>query len=309
MDDSKVLSTEEVDAILQATQDQTGAENPLTVYSTHLESVTQVTLKNINEVIRIEWQKSLSLLLRKKITLEIKKYRIENLASVATQITGQGVFSIYSINPGNQYGLVMLNLGFIHQATNILFGAQLDPEEPILEKAGHNGVIITEKIAKNCVPACAAAFAEYIKIDCEIIKTSATPIFTPYLPMNTRMYVIDYTVYFDGIETQLFIAIPEETLQAYLPNETLDNQIKKEEPNWKNIVTHQLLDSTVWITANLPETQLTLKEFRQLKKDDVIPIEDPTNIFLMLENVKLFKAVSGQANDKRVAKITEKLGE
>lgn len=307
MDDTEVLSTEEVDAILKATQDQGNADNPLTAYSTHLESATQVSLKNINEVIRLECEKSLSLLLRKKLSVEIKKYRIENLASLSTQIASQSVFAIYSIQPNNYYGLMALNLSFIHQVINILFGGQLLPDESVIEKPGKIGVIVSEKIAKECIPACAAAFAEYVKINCEVIKATSTPIFSPYLTMHARMYVIDFSVYFDTIETKLYLAVPEEALQVYLPNEAFAYSLPAEDDNWKSVIGEQLLESSVWLTANLMEKQIALKDFLQLKKDDLIEINDPTDVTLMLNDMRLFKATAGQSNDKRVVKITEKL--
>ena len=50
-----------------------------------------------------------------------------------------------------------------------------------------------------------------------------------------------------------------------------------------------------------------MSDIMKLKSGDLIPIADPTDVFLCLNELKLFRASAGQANNKRVVNNHKRL--
>ena len=69
----------------------------------------------------------------------------------------------------------------------------------------------------------------------------------------------------------------------------------------------QVVDSIVNISISLPDVSMKANDFLNLKEGDLIPIGDPTMVYVCLNNYKLFRAVAGQSNSNLVVKITEQI--
>ena len=79
-------------------------------------------------------------------------------------------------------------------------------------------------------------------------------------------------------------------------NKIVDEEIKKD-----------IISSSVTLIATLDDIKLKIKQIMELKSGDLIPISDPTVVFLTHNNKKIFKGTAGQANTKRVVKIEENI--
>src|SRR3990167_1735466 len=111
MDDSKVLSTEEVDALLKAAQDK---ESDLTKLLSQgargnvTDGLNQRAITNITELTWCETEKLLSSLLRKKITIRPHESKFGKLAECLDGKLEKHAYSVFHLSPNNAFGLTAL---------------------------------------------------------------------------------------------------------------------------------------------------------------------------------------------------------
>ena len=78
---------------------------------------------------------------------------------------------------------------------------------------------------------------------------------------------------------------------------------------WTSTIEEQLLDTEVELKVNLGATEISLDELMQLKKGDIIPLDqDSTGEFdVYVENVKKYKAYHGVYHGTVAVQVTDKI--
>ncbi len=314
-DESKVLSTEEVNALSKVAEEKTGDLTELVSSSEkkagegETESNHEVNnraLANVNELARDECEKSIASFLRKKIILKSKASHFAKLSEVLNGKTEKHVYSVFRMLPSNRYGIVVIDLPLLHQAINILFGGQANPKDTIIETPGKIGTIVAERLAQVGMEGFAQACKEYGVVNFEHIKTVVLPNLISKLSMDDRVYAMELIVAFGEIETNMTIVVAEEFLQEFIPINIIDVTYIDSD-SWRSAIESQVVDSYVTVSVALSEVPIKAKELLELKDGDLIPIDDPTAVFVCLNNVKLFSGSAGQANANRVVKIVNEI--
>lgn len=297
-----VLSSEEVDAILKASQ-----EKKVVLSGDEAESHINVALTNIGELVRMECEDILVSFLRKKLIIEPKQFETIKLSQYLKDKDQINSYSAFRINwKKTCYGLMIIDMPFLHQAINLLFGGQINPEEPIITNPGKIGFLVAEKICNIILSGFASACEEYAEFTAETIKTSTYPNMTTHINMDEDFYLLNAPIAFDKIETALKIAIPVSFL-----NELITTHYGKtkhiDKDFWRSAIKSQVVDTYVTISVTLPDVAMKMQEFMGLQEGDMIPIGDPTVAYVCLNNLKLFRALAAQSNSKRVAKIVNQI--
>lgn len=305
MDESKVLSTDEVNALLRVTQENGSDLTKITSESITEDdrSISHKALVNITELTWSECEKLLSSFLRRKITVKSKGF---NHGTLADCLAGKGdshVYTVFLLTPNNYYGLAMVDLPLLHQMINTLYGGQNNDKGPVMATPGKVGAIVGEKIGQIALEAFALACREYGTVTSETIKTVTLPNLISKFSLDDRVYALELLVYFGEVETSLTIMIAEEFLYKFIPANATPETPTSETRSWRNAIEHQFVDSSVTLTVSLPEISIKASELMALKSGDLITIPDPTQVSICLNDTKLFHAKAGQAHNTRVVKI------
>lgn len=310
MGESRILTSEEVEAILKASQDQSQDLSSLVAAEVNPKQGKQFSygLVNINEVTRNECEKNLSSFLRKKILIKSKSLNATKLAPCINENSDKNVYSLFRIMPSDYYGMFIIEYVFLHQAINLLYGGRVNKSEPTMATPGKIGTIIAEKISQLCLSCFTTACSEYGDITCDVIKTTPVLNLISNVGMSDEdpVFLMELTLLLDEIEAPLKIVLPEEFLSNFIPARREDNK-HREKDFWKSAIKTQVVDSLVTINVTLPDISIKVNDFLALKSGDLIPISDPTAAYVCLNNIKLFRATTGQANNKRVAKILNQI--
>ena len=310
MSELKVLSKEEVDALIKVTQDNTvdlaqmahdGHENTQSWTEANC-AVNSRALTNVTELTTAEVEKLLSSFLRKKINI---KSKLNNLAKLSECLEGKQekhIYTVFKIMPQDCYGMVIIDLPLLHQSINLLYGGQVNTTETVIETPGKVGIMIAEKICQIGIDGFTKACGEFGKISCDIIKTITLPNLTSKLSAEDRVYSMEMTAMIGELETTFVVIVREDFLRQFIPVKTseaghLDSNF------WRTAIENQVVDSIVTVNVTLPDISMKMNDLSKLKNGDLIPISDPTLVYVCLNNLKLFRANAGQANSKRVAKI------
>src|SRR5688572_11558870 len=117
MSDAKVLSNEEVDAILKVTQEKNRDLSDLMgnteVNSDWLQGDHNLT--NLLEMTRMECQKTLSTFLRKKVIIKSKSVKLIRVLDSAQPKPEAYLYALFHTKPIDHFGIVALDTTFLHQ--------------------------------------------------------------------------------------------------------------------------------------------------------------------------------------------------
>lgn len=308
----QVLSSEEVDAILKVTQQK---EQDLSKIVGNGDNANEkgkhytYALTNINELVRSECEKNLTSFLRKKVILKTKSFNLSKVsACLSANPEAKNIYSVFRLSPNEHYGMILVDMALLHQMINLLFGGKINDKEQVIENPGKVGNIIAEKLCQLCLTAFSQACEEYGTVTFDILKTTTSQNLASNLGLEAedQVYMMDLSIFFDEIETSLKILITEDFLIQFIPSKVEGNK-HREKDFWRTAIKTQVVDSFVTIHVTLPDVSMKVKDFMALKEGDLVPISDPTMVYVCLNNLKLFRASAGQANSKRVAKIINQI--
>jgi flagellar motor switch protein FliM len=297
MSEFHVLSNEEVEAILKVSQD-TNQD----LSTREPESQNSYILSNINDLTRLECEKILISFLRKKVTLTIKPFQDSTLSTCLRDTEEKNVYCAFKISSKkDSYGLCIISPALLHQTINLLYGGSISTNN-VTENPGKIGTILAEKICKRFLEGFVLGCQEYGTFSFEITKTSVLSNLTSNLHTADEVYLLSMSVLFDEVETTLKLMIPLNFLDELI--HTKAGEIKhRDRDSWRNTIKNEVIDSYVTVSVALPDISMQVNDFMGLKEGDMIPIGDPTLVYVCLNNLKLFNALAGQSNAKRVAKI------
>lgn len=314
-EETKVLSKEEVDALLKVSHDSdidltnmaSGAPTQGEKWTENNNPINKAALTNITELTVAECEEILTSFLRKKIITKAKSASRATLSECLNGKSEKHVFSVFHLLPNDCYGMAVIDLTLLHHAINLVYGGHIGAkEEPIMETPGKVGIIVAEKLCQLGLEGFKKACGEYGQVDFKIVKTITLPNLTSKMGLDDRVYAIDMSVFMGEIETSLAIIVKEDFLEEFIPVKNSD--VKHVESNfWRSAIESQVADSLVSVCVTLPDIQVKVNDLMKFKEGDLIPMSDPTLVYVCLNNLKLFRAKAGQANSKRVAKILSEI--
>jgi flagellar motor switch protein FliM len=257
--------------------------------------------------LRVEFEKYLSAFLRKRIIVKTDICHFSQ-ASACLNANEKLIYSIFRINPKDHYGMVLIDFPVLHQTINLLYGGKLNTKEEVIDNPGKVGTIIAEKTALLCLNGFAAACQEFGALNYDIVKTTSSYNLATNLGLNPEdeVCITELTIFFDEFEAKIKLLITEDFFMQFIPVKA-DSHKHREKDFWRTAIKTQVVDSLVTVSVSLPDVSMKVKDFMALKDGDIVPISDPTIVYVCLNNLKLFRATAGQANSKRVVKILNQI--
>lgn len=308
MDESRILSTDEVAAIAQATNDNHNDLDALLNSSNGTQEnryfLNYKALSNITELLWFECEKAFSSFAKKKIAVKTKEVKFDKLGKLLANKADKHIFTTFQFTPNNDCCLSIIDMSFLQQMINITFGGVIDSKEAIMDSPGNIGKMLAEKLNEIILNGFMAACKEYGKINFTKINTVTSPKLISKMNMEDEVYSMEYIVNLQDIETKFTLQVPVGFLQQYIPVTTIPekDQMNKEN-SWRTIIENQVIDSMVTIRASLPTVTIKVNDLLALKSGDLIPIGDPTAVNICLNNVELFRASAAESNSTRIVKI------
>ena len=299
-----VLSTEEVDAIMKAAEPAQHDLGSLISSAREQGNRYCAALNHIYEQTRVESERNFSAFFRKKIIARLNTSNLITLSVALSQTDKPLFYHVFRILPQDRYGVFVLDGNFVHQTINLLYGGKINPQETVPANPGKIGLMVAEKLCEMALQSFEKACTELSKIQCSILKTSLQPQFPVNVGINgnDEVFQFEFGITLDELETSMRFLVAEPFFNALIPEKT-DIVKDAEKSTWHTAIQSQVSDSTVSVQAALPEITMRAKDFMALKPGDIIPITDPTSVHLCVNSLKLFRAIAGQANGKRVVKI------
>lgn len=252
------------------------------------------------------FQRSLSAFLGKKMELGFNSSKFSTVSEL--NITNPPyILSSVRFAPQNLSGLVFFDYAFIHTIIDILYGAGNYKSDVIISNLGNLGMVIAKKIIELCMASLQEAISEYEKTQITHLKTTEQTSLILNQPLSDQFFDLTFHADFNGVNCLFHIAIPDALFEEMTIKEDIETIENQEPLVIKNTIKKDIIDSTVTLIASLQEIKLSITDIMNLKSGDVIPIHDPTIVYLSHNQKVIFKASVGQLNSSRVVKILDTL--
>ncbi len=310
MNDSKILSPDEVDEILKAAKDDKIDLTQLIGSNSVLsnpkgKNFSAKILGNITDLTWIECRNQFSNFTRRKMIFNLKKAEVLTQTDALQDKLEKRIYIIAKILPTNHYCMIVFDLAFLHQIVNVLFGGQVNENDPVSENPGKISLAIAEKIGKLVLDSFVLACQEYTKISYEIFKLIRLPNLITKVEED-RLYCMDMDVTIGSFESAINFMVDERFFCEVIPR-TEEVVLPNTKNFWRSAIESQVVDSLVTVSITLPNIKISLKEFLEMKKDALLPISDPRSVYVDLNNIKIFRGNAGQLNDTRVVEIEREI--
>ncbi|PJG60614.1 flagellar motor switch protein FliM [Aeromonas cavernicola] len=153
------------------------------------------------------------------------------------------------------------------------------------------------------------AWAPVMDVGFEYLDSEVNPAMANIVSPTEVIVVSSFHIELDGGGGDFHVAMPYAMLEPI--RELLDAGVQSDKGDtdvrWSKALRDEIMDVKVELQAKLLEIELSLRELMELEPGDIIPIDMPEHLLVLVEDLPTFRAKMGRTRDNVAVKITEKL--
>jgi len=317
---AQILSQDEVDALLrgisggQVETEQEEIHDPSDVVTYDLTSQDRIirgrmpTLEMTNEKFVRMFRSTLSALMRKVVSVSTLAVDMIKFGEFLKTIPVPTSLHLIRMEPLRGNAIIVLESKLIFTLVDILFGGT-GRESYKLE--GREFTAIENNLIKRVVLSAMAdiekAWKSVIELKVSYQRAEVNPQFVQIVPPTDIVVVINFEVEVEYTTGILSICIPYAMLEPVREKLHAGFQSEQMEVDrtWMNRFRKGLMKAKVDLVVELGRTEINGSEVVQLKKGDVIPLEqyarDPLNIYV--EGIRKFTGCAGVFRGNRAMQV------
>ncbi|MFT5576053.1 MAG: flagellar motor switch protein FliM [Bermanella sp.] len=166
---------------------------------------------------------------------------------------------------------------------------------------------LSDLVCEELVAELGPVWHSLIDIKAEIKGWECDPRFIDELEDDEALIVTRFNVSFGNSEGGIWLIIPWNAIEPVREkfNGVVRQNKRENDPQWHSKLLQGLDATEVELVAVLAQSRVKLKRALQLKKGDVIAINDPSNIALHIDGIPVMRGSFGTHEGQMAAKITE----
>ncbi len=149
------------------------------------------------------------------------------------------------------------------------------------------------------------AWAPVLSVDFEYINSEVNPQFANIVSPAEVVVVSTIHIELEGGGGDLHVTIPYSMIEPI--RDLLDAGIQSDrgqaDDRWRSALRNEMMDVEVELYSALVEKTLSLHDILQMKPGDVIPVDIPEQVVVMIEDVPVFKGKFGVFNSNYAVKL------
>lgn len=320
----KVLSQDEIDALLSNVTGSDQAAEEIPVTEENLRSVVTYDFKHPNRVSKDQIRtlenlhdnfaghlgSTLSAIHRAMVDIDLVSVdQITYNEFVMSLSTPSNTFTV-SMEPLEGRFLVDFSPALAFLFVDRMFGGSGRILETERELTGIERTVLT-KIVKNLYRELERSWATIIKSEMKTVSFESNPQFMQIIAPGETVLVVSFQIKMLGNSGLLTICYPYITLEPVMEDLTgrhwMDNEKKEEAEPDHELTTNNLKHVRAQVTALLGSTSISMKDFLKLKVGDVIALDQLANtpLEIMVENEKKFLAHPGVVGKRKGFQIAD----
>ncbi len=316
MSASELLSQDEIDALLHGVgeEESEGEEvqkGPRPYDLANQERIVRgrmPTLEMINERFARLFRVSMFNLLRRSAEISVGGIKTQKFSEYVHSLFVPTSLNLIRIHPLRGTALLVLEPKFVYTVVDNFFGgggrfhAKIEGREftPTEQR-------VIQIVLEDAFKDLKKAWAPVLEIDFEFLNSEVNPQFANIVSPSEIVVVTTFHVEMDGGNGDIHVTMPYSMLEPI--RDILDTGMQSErtetDDRWLQTVRDELEAMDVCLSVDLTETELTLRELASLKPGDIIPIELPEQVLVRAEEIPVFRATYGVADNRWAVKVTE----
>jgi flagellar motor switch protein FliM len=153
------------------------------------------------------------------------------------------------------------------------------------------------------------AWSPVMDVSFEYLDSEVNPSMANIVSPTEVVVISSFHIELDGGGGDFHIALPYSMLEPI--RELLDAGVQSDKEDtdmrWSKALRDEIMDVPVELTTKFLEVDLSLQKIMDLKEGDIIPIEMPEHITVLIEELPSFRAKLGRSRDNVALKIVEKI--
>ncbi len=153
------------------------------------------------------------------------------------------------------------------------------------------------------------AWSPVMDVSFEYLDSEVNPSMANIVSPTEVVVISSFHIELDGGGGDFHVALPYSMLEPI--RELLDAGVQSDKEDtdmrWSKALRDEILDVPVELTTKFIETEISLQEVMDLKAGDIIPVEMPDHVTVLIEELPTFRAKLGRSRDNIALRIHEKI--
>ncbi|GAW96301.1 flagellar motor switch protein FliM [Colwellia marinimaniae] len=153
------------------------------------------------------------------------------------------------------------------------------------------------------------AWSPVMDISFEYLDSEVNPSMANIVSPTEVVVISSFHIELDGGGGDFHIALPYSMLEPI--RELLDAGVQSDKEDtdmrWSKALRDEIMDVPVAINTRFIEVDIPLRQIMELRVGDIIPIEMPEHIIVLIEDLPTFRAKLGRSRDNVTLKIVSKI--
>lgn len=269
------------------------------------------TLFMINENFSRIISNYLSGYLRSTINIKIASVEQVTYEEFLVSIFSPTLLTVFQMPPLVGSAVLETSHNFTSPAVDLMFGGAGKNTSKVRELTEIE-LRVLKKLIQKLLENMALAWSDVFKFDVTIEAMDSNPQYNQIISPNETVAIITFTADIANIQSIVNLCLPFATLKEAIPSLTAQNWFAIQQVadiSQTRAVEHRLSKVSLDLTASCGETQLTIQEFLQLEKGDVVLLETVAgdDMQLLIEGHSKFSFQPGVIGEHLAAMITGKI--
>lgn len=153
------------------------------------------------------------------------------------------------------------------------------------------------------------AWAPVMDVSFEYLDSEVNPSMANIVSPTEVVVISSFHIELDGGGGDFHVSLPYSMLEPI--RELLDAGVQSDKEDtdlrWSKALRDEMLDVNVGLSTHMLDVDLTLQKVMDLKDGDIIPIDMPETITILVEDLPTFRAKLGRSRDNLALQIVEKI--
>lgn len=308
------LSQEEVDALLDGTDDgPVGAvetpQGPIPYDLAKQERIVRgrmPTLEIINERFARNLRIGLFNFMRRNPEISVGPIRVQKFGAFLRGVAVPANINVVGVKPLRGSGLVICDPKLVFTVIDSMFGGNGSLQYRI---EGRDFSATEQRIIQRMLDVILEeyrkAWSSIYGLSLEYMRSEMNPQFATIATPGEIVVATSFSLEIGDLGGDLQICIPYSTLEPIrdILYSTLQGDSMETDKRWVNLLTQQIKDAAVEITAEFGQAQATVGELLALKVGDFIELDRPDRLIATSDGVPVFDCQYGVSNGRYAIQI------
>jgi flagellar motor switch protein FliM len=300
---SNAISDEEASALLEGSGPE--AVRPFDFGSQRISHSQLPTLQAVAKTFAGRAAASLSSLLNRVVALEFASIEPKRAADIQASLPVPGTTALMRVKPLTGTAFMCMDPALLLALLDAFFGGTGRPSNDAHAAASPAAQRFFALMLKSLAPDFTAAWSTVSALELELVKQEPNPRLLPFGSPQESLTVVRFAGEFGSRSGAFEWFLPDamiEPLREALACDGAKSAARKQE-NWGASLGASLQEIEVELRAVLSEATISLRELVKLNPGDIIPIDPPQDVTILVGEVPLRHGRFGVSEGRNALKI------